>query len=154
MYRKIPIISPGAYFWSKGLFEKNFLGGLIFFGGGGGGLYIDEYLCFEKATFCSSNSKFLKFSAYNMSLLLVFFTFLFLIMYLQLSIPHCIVKYLPPKFNVMFKFNYSKYNPGEGLIHGRSFPFQKLVPKRPWLIHGRAYRNFTVYYILVYSYLI
>ena len=40
-----------------------------------------------------------------------------------------------PKFNVMFKFHYSKYNPqglfsGE-LIHGRSFPFQKLVLKRP-----------------------
>ena len=31
-YRKIPIISPGAYFWSKGLFEKFFLGGLIFGG--------------------------------------------------------------------------------------------------------------------------
>ena len=53
--------------------------------------------------------------------------------------------YLPPKFNVMFKFNYSKYNPrglnfflfyffffgGGGLIPGKSFPFQKLVPKRP-----------------------
>ena len=32
-YSKIPIISPGAYFLSKGLFEKNFLGG------GGDGLY-------------------------------------------------------------------------------------------------------------------
>ena len=32
-------ISPGAYFWSKGLFEKFFLhGGLIF--GGGGEAYI------------------------------------------------------------------------------------------------------------------
>ena len=36
----------------------------------------------------------------------------------------------------MFKFNYSKYNPlelisGGGLIHGTSFPFQKLSPKRP-----------------------
>ena len=36
----------------------------------------------------------------------------------------------------MFKFNYSKYNPGGlifegGLIHGKSFPFQKLVPIRP-----------------------
>ena len=30
-YRKIPIIRPGAYFWSKGLFTK------FFFGGGGGG---------------------------------------------------------------------------------------------------------------------
>ena len=79
----------------------------------------------------------MKFSAHNMSLLLTFFTFLFIIIYLQLSIPHCIVnKILTPKFNVMFKFNYSKYNPGDlfsggGLIHGRSFPFQKLVPKRP-----------------------
>ena len=39
-------------------------------------------------------------------------------------------------FNVMFKFNYSKYNSrclifGGGLIYVRSFPFQKLVPKRP-----------------------
>ena len=33
-------------------------------------------------------------------------------------------------FNIMFKFNYSKYSSG-GLIHGRSFPFQKLVPKCP-----------------------
>ena len=43
----------------------------------------------------------------------------------------------------MFKFNYSKYNPGAyfqrggggglrgGLIHGRSFPFQISVPKCP-----------------------
>ena len=31
-YRKILIISPGAYFWSKDLFAKFFLGG----GGGGG----------------------------------------------------------------------------------------------------------------------
>ena len=33
-YRKIPIISPGAYFWSKGLFAGFFLGGLIFGGRG------------------------------------------------------------------------------------------------------------------------
>ena len=99
---------------------------------------MDEYLRFENAIFCSSNCSFLRFSAHNLSLLLFFFfTFLFLIMYLQLSIPHCIVnKYLPPKFNVMFKFNYSNYNPPGayfrgGLIHGRSFSFQKLVPKRP-----------------------
>ena len=74
-------------------------------------------------------------------------------MYLQLSIPHCIVnKILTPKFNVMFKLNYSKYNPRGlifgGLIHGRSFPFQKLVPKRPRVIHGEAYyRNFTAFSI-------
>ena len=31
------------------------------------------------------------------------------------------------------------------LIFGRSFPFQKLVPNAPGLIHGGAYyRNFTV----------
>ena len=57
-------------------------------------------------------------------------------MYLQLSITHCIViKYLPPKFNVMFKFNYPKYN-HRGFIFGGG------------LIHGWAYyRNFTVPWI-------
>ena len=37
--------------------------------------------------------------------------------------------------------------PGGGLIHGTSFPFQKLVPKRlgAYTRHGGAYyRNFTV----------
>ena len=58
-YRKILIISPGAYFWSKGLFEKIFLGG----GGGWGGLYMGEYLRFENAIVCSSNCNFLRFSA-------------------------------------------------------------------------------------------
>ena len=53
-YRRIPIISPGAYFWSKGLSEKTFLGGLIF----GGGLYMDKYLRFENAIFYSSNCNF------------------------------------------------------------------------------------------------
>ena len=38
------------------------------------------------------------------------------------------------------------YFRGGGLIHGRSFPFQKLVPKRPGLIHdGADYRDFAVY---------
>ena len=32
-YRKTPIISPGAYFWSKSLFDKSS------WGGGGGGFY-------------------------------------------------------------------------------------------------------------------
>ena len=53
-YRKIPIISPGAYFWSKGPFRQ------IFLGEGGGGLYMDVYLRFENAIFCSSNCNFLK----------------------------------------------------------------------------------------------
>ena len=47
---------------------------------------MDEYLRFENAIFCSSNCKFLKISAHNLSLILIFLTFLFLIMYLQLSI--------------------------------------------------------------------
>ena len=38
---------------------------------------MDEYLRFENAIFCSSNCKFLRFSAHNLSLLLIFFlTFL------------------------------------------------------------------------------
>ena len=36
LYRKIPTIIPGAYFWSKDLFAKFFF---FFGGGGGGGLY-------------------------------------------------------------------------------------------------------------------
>ena len=52
-YSKIPIISPGAYFLSKGLFEKNFLGG----GGGrwailGGGAYTRTIVIFFEI-FCS-----------------------------------------------------------------------------------------------------
>ena len=86
---------------------------------------MDEYLRFENTTFCSSNYNFLKFSAHNMSLLLIFSLFLFLIMYLQLSIPHCIVnKISPPKFNVMFKFNYSKYKPG-AYFRGGAYTWKK-----------------------------
>ena len=33
---------------------------------------MDEYLRFENAIFCSSNFNFLRFSAYNLSLLLIF----------------------------------------------------------------------------------
>ena len=42
-YRKILIISPGAYFWSKGLFEKIFLGG-----GGMEGAYTWVNICVLK----------------------------------------------------------------------------------------------------------
>ena len=35
-------------------------------------LYMDEYLHFEGAIFCSSNCNFLRFSAHNLSLLLNF----------------------------------------------------------------------------------
>ena len=59
---------------------------------------MDEYLRFEKAIFCSSNRNFFKFAAHNMSLLLIFFIFLFLIMYLQLSIPRCIVNEIPTPY--------------------------------------------------------
>ena len=46
VYRKIPIITPGAYLWSKGLFEKNFLGGLIF-----GEAYTWTNICVLKTRF-------------------------------------------------------------------------------------------------------
>ena len=42
----------------------------------------DEYLRFENFFFYSSNFNVLRFFAHNLSLLLIFFTFLFLIMYL------------------------------------------------------------------------
>ena len=56
-----------------------------------------DFLCFENAIFCSSNCNFWRFSVQNLSLLLVFSLFLFLIMYLQLSIPHCIVNKMPTR---------------------------------------------------------
>ena len=133
---KIPVISPGAYFWSKGLFwKKIFLGGLIF----GGGLYMDEYLRFEKLML------------FFFQVIVIFWDFL-LTTYVYYWILHFFIfnnvlttvnttlyttKYLPPKFNVMFKFNYSKYNP-RGLNFGEAYSwkelkilFQKLVPKCP-----------------------
>ena len=51
---------------------------------------MDEYLRFENVIVCN----FLRFSAHNLSLLLIFH-FLFLIMHLQLSIPHCVVNKIP-----------------------------------------------------------
>ena len=80
---------------------------------------MDKYLGFENAIFYSSNCNFLRFSAHNLFLLLNFSLFLFLIMYLQLSIPHCIVTEIPTPLvqrYVYSKFN-SKYNP-RGLIFG------------------------------------
>ena len=81
---------------------------------------MDEYLRFENTIFCSSNGDFLRFSAHNLSLLLNFSLFLVLINKCTYNCQYHIVeliKYLPPKFNVMFKFTYSKYNPW-GLIFG------------------------------------
>ena len=63
-YRKILIISTGAYFWSKDLFAK------LFLGGGGGGLYMDEYLRFKNAIFVQAIVMF-----HNLSLILIYFYF-------------------------------------------------------------------------------
>ena len=93
IYLKIPIISPGAYFWSKGLFAGFFLGGLIF--GGEGGLIHGRIFTFcKRFFFVQTTVIFLRFSAHNLSLLSSFIT-LFLIMYLQLQIPHCIANKIP-----------------------------------------------------------
>ena len=56
-YRKILIISRGAYFWSKDLFAKFFLGGLY----SGGGVYMDKYLRFENTIFVQAIVMFLDF---------------------------------------------------------------------------------------------
>ena len=48
---------------------------------------MDKHLHFENAIFCLSNCNFLRFSTHNLSLLLIFYSFIFLIMYLQLSKP-------------------------------------------------------------------
>ena len=123
-YRKIPIINLRAYFWSKGFFEKNFLEGAYI----QGSLYMDEYLPFENTIFCSSNCNFLRFSAHNLSLLLNFSLFLFLINKCTYNCQYHIVeliKYLPPKFNVMFKFTYSKYNPWALIFRGGAYTWKK-----------------------------
>ena len=57
----------------------------------------------------------------------------------------------------MFKFNYSKYNPrglfSRRLIHGRSFPFQKLVPKHPGAYtRWGLLSDFTIFYFYNPSY--
>ena len=70
-----------------------------------------------------------------------------------------LMKYLPPKLNVMFKFNYSKYNTRRGLISifffggGEDFTsvegicgLKSRLRNAPGLIvhDGAYYRNFTV----------
>ena len=67
IYRKIP--------YGERAFSKTF--SWERWGGGGlysEGLYMEEYLRFENAIFCSCKCNFLKFSAHNMSLLLIFFS--------------------------------------------------------------------------------
>ena len=114
-------------------------------GGGGGKAYTWTNICVLKTLFfVQAIVIFFKFSAHNISLLLTF------IFDDALTTVNTALWYIP-KFNVMFKFNYSKYNPrgiifgGGGLIHGRNFPFQKVFPKRPGLINGGAYRNLRYY---------
>ena len=59
----------------------------------------------------------------------------------------------PRKFNVLFKFNYSKYNPffflgggGGGLYMEGVFRFKSWFLNAPGLIHsGAYYQNFMVY---------
>ena len=145
-YRKILIISLGAYFWSKDLFAKFFLGGLY-----SGGFMHGRIFAFWKRHCCSSNCNVFRFSAHKLSLLLIFFTFVyhFVITVLQKTIGYQIqcsvfgIPHFSSKFNVMLELSYSKYNPrglflfififflGGGLIQWTSFSFQKLVPKRP-----------------------
>ena len=130
---------------------------------------MDEYLRLETLFFCSSNCNFLKFSAQNLSLLPIFLTIL--MMYLPLSIlptfaitilqkplsgyqiecPVFGISFFPRKFNVLFKFNYSKYNPrglifrGRGLYMEGVFRFKSWFLNAPGLIYcGAYYRNFTV----------
>ena len=103
IYSKIPIINPRASFWSKGLFTIFFLGG-----GGGGGAYLWTNICIlQTLFFCSSSCNFLRFSAYNLSLLLILFLLL------------------------CFEYNPKGLIFRGGLIHGKTFPFSKLVPKCP-----------------------
>ena len=56
---------------------------------------MEEYLRFENAIFCSSNCNFCEIFCSQPVFITDFFTFLFLIMYLQLSISHCIVNKIP-----------------------------------------------------------
>ena len=52
---------------------------------GGGGLYMDKYLRFETAIFCSSNSNFCDIFCTE-PVFITDFSLFFLLMYLQLSI--------------------------------------------------------------------
>ena len=72
-----------------------------------------------------------------------------------------LIKCLPLKFNVMFKFNYSKYNPpglifggGGGLYMEGVFHFNSWFLNALGLIHGGAYyQNFTVPVLMAEYYL-
>ena len=143
---------------------------------------MDEYLRFENAIFCSSNYNFLKFSAHNLSLLLIFLTFLLLIMYLQLSIyttdiykkktigyqiqcSECsVLRFSPLSSTLCSNLIIPNITPGGffggggggqgggGLIHGRSFPFQKLVLNAPGLIQYTRWGLLSEFYGILYTY--
>ena len=81
IYRKIPIISPGAYFWSKGLIAKFFVGWV------GGGLIHGRIFAFWKCYFfVQAIGMFLDFLLTTCLYYWFFYFCLSLIMYLQLSI--------------------------------------------------------------------
>ena len=127
----------------KGPFCQIFLWGAYIRGGGGGACTWTNICVLKTPLFVQA-----LVSAHNLFLLL-FFLLLFVfnntdivITILQKTIGYQIqfsvfgILHFSPKFNVMCKFNCSKYSLrghifGGGFIHGRSFPFQKLVPKRP-----------------------
>ena len=106
---------------------------------------MDEYLRCESPIFCLSNCNIFEILCSQPVFITEFFTFfLFLIMYLQLSIPHCIVNKVPSTYplssTLCLNLIIRNITPGGlfsgELIHGRSFPFQKLVPKRPGAYTG------------------
>ena len=120
-YHTIPIISPGAYIWSKGLFAK------FFWGGGGGGAYTWTYIYVLKTLhlvkaivifviFCSQPvfiTDFFKnfFRSSVIRTVNMNYRYRSHTVLLVSKVP------VPYKLNVMFKFNYSKYNP-QGLFSG------------------------------------
>ena len=146
-YHTIPIISPRAYIWSKGLFAK-----FLFFLGGEGGAYTWTYICVLKTLhLVQAIVIFVIFCSQPVFITDFFKNFFKSSVIRTVNMNYrshtvlLLVSKVPvlSKLNIMFKFNYSKYNPqglfSGGLIHGRSFLFQKLVPKRPGAYTGGAY---------------
>ena len=110
---------------------------------------MDEYLRFENAIFCSSNCNFFKIFC-SQHLFITGFYF-YDALHLQLSIPRCGISL---SLTLCLNLIIPNITPGGlfsgGLIHGRNFPFQKLVPKRPGLINGGAYyRNLRYYMAMI-----
>ena len=129
-----------------------------------------EYLRFENVIFCSSNCNLLRFSAHNLSLLLIYFYFFILknvlttanttdiaITILQkksLDIKSCVqysvFRFFPLSSTLCLNLSIPNIT-HRGLIFGRGlymegvFRFKSSFLNTPGLIHGGAYyRNFTV----------